>query len=234
MHLFAGEKGRNMAEGEGFEPPVLIETTSLVGQEYHPSLYFRAMRAIIQSDIRSIRRGCGNRACEGYGALSDENRSMCKASRFEKRLTATVAHTPHMPLVRGFFLLPDALRLKDMEAHVRPLQKTRRWLPMVTAEPSTSRFGSGKGGRMGRNKKERALAFIDNPHDWPLYPILPMKRKIRGEEDPELGVLVWPEITTIVISSMFELPQTRKELAKLPQEVFGSVDSMLWSGWEVD
>jgi hypothetical protein len=91
-----------------------------------------------------------------------------------------------------------------------------------------------KGERMRKSTKERARRFIGNPQDWPLYPILPMKRKVCGEKYPELGVLVWPDTSTIILSNMLELPETREKLAELPQEVFGSVDGMLWAGWEID
>jgi hypothetical protein len=87
---------------------------------------------------------------------------------------------------------------------------------------------------MAQITEERSLRFISTPEKWPLYPILPMKRMVPGKKDPELGVLVWPDTTTVILSNMLRLPKRREKLADLPQEVYDTVDSVLLAGWEID
>ena len=87
---------------------------------------------------------------------------------------------------------------------------------------------------MARMTGEKAWRLINAPERWPLYPILPMKRRLFGKRHFELGVVVWPDTTTIILGNMCKLPESQMELRKQPQEVYGSIEFMLQAGWEVD
>jgi hypothetical protein len=100
----------------------------------------------------------------------------------------------------------------------KPLQERRREGP----------------GRINK-RREKHRAFINKPEDWPKHPILPMKHIVPGVKKPDrFGVLVYPEITKIVIGNLHELPDNPTALAMLPNEAYGTVEEMLDAGWRVD
>lgn len=74
-------------------------------------------------------------------------------------------------------------------------------------------------------------AFIGDPDQWPQWPQLPLKRLVKGQAWPQLGVLVdtgGPEFV-VVIHSMFE-----KSDAETPRCTYNSIAAMRADGWRVD
>jgi hypothetical protein len=88
--------------------------------------------------------------------------------------------------------------------------------------------------------RERSLLFIAHPGLWPMWPVLPLVRRTRGM--PELGVMFDFKGTTgrtgfgaaVLLSNLFELPPSGRDLLALPREVYDSADEIVHAGWEVD
>ena len=88
--------------------------------------------------------------------------------------------------------------------------------------------------------RERSLLFIAHPGLWPMWPVLPLVRRTRGMQ--ELGVMFDFKGTTgrtgfgatVLLSNLFELPPSERDLLALPREVYDSADEVVAAGWEID
>ena len=86
----------------------------------------------------------------------------------------------------------------------------------------------------------RQLAWLTSPARWPLWPFLPVVRRIRGEE--ELGVLfdafglcrLTGFSACVFLTNLFTLPPSLPELLALPKEVFDTPEELIAAGWRVD
>lgn len=89
--------------------------------------------------------------------------------------------------------------------------------------------------------RQRSLALIATPRQWPWYPFLPLVRH-RSGQNPDLGVLydAWgirqiPGYSaTVFLQNLLRLPATEAALLAGPREVFDSLNELLDAGWRVD
>ena len=78
------------------------------------------------------------------------------------------------------------------------------------------------------------LAMINQPHKWPYFPFLPMKRWLQSMNVPEVGVIWSSSPTKVTFISLLDLPKTAKEFESLLGKVYTSSEEMLTDGWVVD
>lgn len=79
---------------------------------------------------------------------------------------------------------------------------------------------------------------IPDTNNWPLWPLLPVKNRLR--EDPAMpgtpltGILTYTDVQAgkfIVRMGLIFFRYTAEEWAALPQEVYSSIDDLLAAGW---
>jgi hypothetical protein len=87
--------------------------------------------------------------------------------------------------------------------------------------------------------RDRTVLFLSTPALWPAWPFLPVVRRSKGNE--ELGVVLDSRSlgltgysSTVVLTNLFELPQTLNEFLALPKESFDSAEEVVAAGWCVD
>lgn len=84
--------------------------------------------------------------------------------------------------------------------------------------------------------REDHKAMMQDQSRWPRWFFLPVKRWVG--HDLQCGVLhrqhPGPVRPQVVRANIFNLPQTREEFLALPKHDYGSFDSLLDDGWEVD
>lgn len=94
---------------------------------------------------------------------------------------------------------------------------------------------------MGKAEKARIegdLAMVQDPNSWPRWPILPVKRPVKGSF-PECGSLFAdgkPAIYRIGLYQLGDKPGTTyaEKFAGVERLEFPSFEAMLAAGWEVD
>lgn len=82
-------------------------------------------------------------------------------------------------------------------------------------------------------RRQRAIALIGSEDDWPLWPVLPMKRPKEDGGMPDTAVMYTGEHNTLYLDvnvfalAVGDLPNSRKQ-------TFDSLDALLDAGWVVD
>jgi hypothetical protein len=92
-----------------------------------------------------------------------------------------------------------------------------------------------------RLSRQRSLALITRPGQWPWYPFLPLVRHRPGGAD-DLGVLYDARgvgnrtgySATVFLQNVLLLPATEAELLTDPREVYDTLAELLDAGWRVD
>jgi hypothetical protein len=88
--------------------------------------------------------------------------------------------------------------------------------------------------------KPRELLYLSTPSLWPQWPLLPLVRRTRGEE--EMGLLCdvmgicgrTGYSATVFLCNMFEAPGTLDEFLMLPREAYDLPEEVHSAGWRVD
>lgn len=75
--------------------------------------------------------------------------------------------------------------------------------------------------------------MIRTPDDWPLWPVLPMKRRSQDGTWPEMGFIVDHRGTeTIWLGTIYEINTILK--ADGPKKVYESAEDLVADSWIVD
>ncbi|HEY1187918.1 MAG TPA: hypothetical protein VGE74_09685 [Gemmata sp.] len=81
--------------------------------------------------------------------------------------------------------------------------------------------------------------LLNRPDLWNLWPFLPLVRRTGAElelgfviDTRSLGITGFS--STVFKANVFELPLDPNALARLPREVFDSMDELIAAGWRVD
>lgn len=80
------------------------------------------------------------------------------------------------------------------------------------------------------------LAMLKKPAQWPMWPMLPLKRrsKIIGEL-PDSGVLLdLRNAIRVYLENIYSLKTSDKTIAETPFKEYTSFDELLDDGWEID
>ena len=93
-----------------------------------------------------------------------------------------------------------------------------------------------------RRATARDLHFFRHPELWPQRPFLPVVRRLVGDEDPELGVMidavghakVFGFSSTVFLLNLFNMPVETAELLQQPRHVYDTIDELAADGWTVD
>ena len=93
-----------------------------------------------------------------------------------------------------------------------------------------------------RRATARDLHFFQNPHFWPLHPLLPVTRRSTPASEKELGLLLDTHgqlslcgyACTVFVVNLFFLPPTLAEFLSLPRHVYDTFDELADDGWVVD
>lgn len=75
------------------------------------------------------------------------------------------------------------------------------------------------------------LEKIKDQDSWPIWPILPLKRKDNSLQNKNLGFLHVQTPLVIYHAYIFDLPAT---LEGVPQTKYESIEALLADGWRVD
>ena len=78
---------------------------------------------------------------------------------------------------------------------------------------------------------ETDRAMIQNPDDWPRWPILPMKRRRHGGS--EMGIILAGHSTMIYHCNMFD-PRLKTDHASIKKTNYATVTDLLADGWMID
>jgi hypothetical protein len=89
-----------------------------------------------------------------------------------------------------------------------------------------------------KDKTKVTREYMQDPGLWPHWPILPMKKELKGL-DGEYGVVVCNGSERMHLrvykADMFAFSECNVEqIANLPTEDFSSVDELIGAGWLVD
>jgi len=76
--------------------------------------------------------------------------------------------------------------------------------------------------------------ILHGQDDWPHWPFLPMKKRTKDSFGWKFGVIIADNLSKVIISNLFMLPDTVEELMNLNCEEYESVEAMLEDGWIVD
>lgn len=88
--------------------------------------------------------------------------------------------------------------------------------------------------------REESREMILRPSQWPIWPLLPVKRYRLNRLLPECGVIYWGSLTddpsetsklTVTFRSIFDTDVRREEFEQIE---YVNVDTLLDDGWEVD
>lgn len=81
----------------------------------------------------------------------------------------------------------------------------------------------------------RDVAMILNPHLWPTWPILPVKRRGQSGGGLSVGVVLDDgKSTTVFHTNLFDLPKCEEDWAGCAKTIYASVAAMVADGWVVD
>lgn len=81
------------------------------------------------------------------------------------------------------------------------------------------------------------IEFVRNPKNWPLFPILPVKRpSLNGTGWPELGFMVANGESTVFIGDIHELHfgPLGPQLEEMDIRRYDSLECLFSDGWMVD
>ena len=84
--------------------------------------------------------------------------------------------------------------------------------------------------RTAEAERQRSLAFMQTPNDWPCWPRLPLKMKDTTMIEGKLGFLVDGAGPTVYMGNIFQQVLPPAALTK----VFSSFDEVVETGWRVD
>src|SRR5262245_36917675 len=87
----------------------------------------------------------------------------------------------------------------------------------------------------------QSVRFIATPELWPLWPFLPLVRRLPDGTD-ELGVLfdalhacgLPGHSATVWLTNVLDVPRLLADLLALPKEVFDRPEEVADAGWRVD
>ena len=82
-------------------------------------------------------------------------------------------------------------------------------------------------------EKERNIKMMENPNDWPRWPLLPLIRKSNTDLMGEPGFIVESDTAkfTVYKANIFMLP---KDFETIPKEVYDNFENIFNAGWRVD
>lgn len=75
------------------------------------------------------------------------------------------------------------------------------------------------------------LQMMQNQDDWPRWPILPVKRRVKNSS-PECAVMVAGEGPVVRKIGLYDL--TQESIEKAPKETFPTFQALVAAGWIVD
>lgn len=88
---------------------------------------------------------------------------------------------------------------------------------------------------MTEDEIKQEVALIEDPANWPAWPILPMKHINRNErpEGEGFGVILASEPTSVFLKNMYSLRSgpVREQLADAKVFMFESIEEMVRAGW---
>ena len=92
-----------------------------------------------------------------------------------------------------------------------------------------------------RHVRQRNLLFLTTPHLWPVYPFLPVIRRLKPSE-LECGLLydakglhgLFGFSSTVFATNLFSLPQSLPEFLALPRHVYDSAEELFDDDWRID
>lgn len=79
--------------------------------------------------------------------------------------------------------------------------------------------------------RDEDIAMMKNDAEWPVWPVLPLKRHVSNMLD--VGVLISGHGPIVFTVSMFEV-SGYKSTSEMPQKVYTDYDGILDDGWVVD
>lgn len=92
--------------------------------------------------------------------------------------------------------------------------------------------------------REKDRKFMQNPNQWPNWPVLPVKRYTPGAVGPGCGfILAVENHMTVVFDGMIFDPRATeaatgaiqaRDLSTVPHHKYDDVDALLDDGWMVD
>ena len=82
-------------------------------------------------------------------------------------------------------------------------------------------------------QRRKDAAFLNNPDDWPRWPICPVKRWSEAEGHWECGLVFSHCPVRVVRLNMFA-GWTPGEYAKAQKHTYSSIETLLDDGWQVD
>ena len=93
-----------------------------------------------------------------------------------------------------------------------------------------------------RRATARDLHFFAHPRLWPLYPFLPLTRRVGDNAERQCGLLydargvsgTYGYSCTVFMTNLFMIPRTEAELLAGPRCVYDSFDALADDGWAVD
>ena len=94
----------------------------------------------------------------------------------------------------------------------------------------------------GRRATARDLHYFAHPRLWPLYPFLPLTRRVGDSGDRQCGLMYdargvsgrYGYGSTVFLVNLFCLPRTEAELLGRPRCVYDSFEELADAGWAVD
>lgn len=84
-----------------------------------------------------------------------------------------------------------------------------------------------------RERKLEDLRGIKDDSKWPLWPLLPLRRSVKGKE-PDIGFLVSGYGPVVVIGNVFAVMDGEVAIKDLDRKEYGSYEEMLDDEWYVD
>ena len=89
------------------------------------------------------------------------------------------------------------------------------------------------------DREARDLAQMQNPDEWPLWPLLPIKRSVKGGSWPETALLFANGEPVVIKGDLYQLdkrPGTTyaEKFAGLEKQAYLSFEAMVADGWRVD
>ena len=87
------------------------------------------------------------------------------------------------------------------------------------------------------NRVQEDKLFLEDPDNWPNWPVCPVKRYWPGYTWPEYGCVDAGSVKgrpIVMMLSLYDLPVSQELLNKTERHRYSSVDEMLEAGWVVD
>jgi len=86
-----------------------------------------------------------------------------------------------------------------------------------------------KSDNVAKRDRERYKKLFTNPSKWARHPLLPLKRYREQTVPPELGFVVYGDVTKVRLGNMFST-----DIKNQDSIIYASIDALLDDGWVVD